>query len=295
MIEVRDVRKSYGQVRAVDGVSYEIARGETFGLLGPNGAGKTTTTHLMSGILTPDEGSVLVDGRAPTSRRVRRGIGVAPQRLALYGELSGDENVRFFGRLYGLSGRALKERARDALDFCGLVDRRHDKARTYSGGMLRRLNLACAIVHDPGVLVLDEPTVGVDPQSRNHIFEGIEALKARGRTIVYTTHYMEEAQRLCDRVAVFDCGRVLALGTVDDLIAAHGGRSLVTAELMDVPDDPSILPGTLEGTRLQFEAEDPLRRMGELMAAGVVFRSIHVDTPNLETVFLALTGRRLRD
>jgi ABC-2 type transport system ATP-binding protein len=296
MIEVRDLRKSYGSLVAVDGVTFEIRRGETFGLLGPNGAGKTTTIHLILGVLTPDSGSVSVNGGTdPTRADIRRQIGFAPQAQALYPELTGEENLAFFARLFGLSGTGLAERVRWALEFAGLTDRRRDAVKNYSGGMQRRLNLAVAVVHDPPVLLLDEPTVGVDPQSRNHIFESIEALKRLGRTIVYTTHYMEEAQRLCDRVAILDRGRVLALDTVDGLIERHGGHSVVRAELEQAPADPSGLPGRLEGTTLVIDTSRPLEEVARLAQAGITLTALRVDRPNLETVFLELTGRSLRD
>jgi ABC-2 type transport system ATP-binding protein len=219
------VRKAYGTTVAVDGLSLTVERGEVLGLLGPNGAGKSTTVNLAVGLLAPDAGSVRVGGKGdPTNPGVRRSIGVAPQALALYELLSGEENLRFFGEVYGVTGARLAERVAWSLEFVGLTDRRRDRAGTYSGGMKRRLNLAAALVHDPELILLDEPTVGVDPQSRHLIFENILALKRLGRTLIYTTHYMEEAQRLCDRVAIIDKGRLLALGSVQHLLDAHGGK-----------------------------------------------------------------------
>jgi ABC-2 type transport system ATP-binding protein len=230
-IAVRDLRKAYGDIVAVDGISFEIARGETFGLLGPNGAGKTTTISLIVGTLRPDAGSVVVDGeRDPARHSVRLRIGTAPQAIALYGDLTAEENLRFFGALYGLSGVRLRERVAWALEFSGLASRRRQRVGGYSGGMQRRLNLVAGLLHDPPVILLDEPTAGVDPQSRNHIFESIEALKKQGRTVVYTTHYMEEAQRLCDRVAIIDRGKILAVDTVDALIGQHGGAPVTRVE-----------------------------------------------------------------
>ncbi len=224
-IEVQNLRKSYGALVAVDGISFRVERGECFGLLGPNGAGKSTTIHCVVGALRPDSGEIHVDGDAdPTRPAVRLKIGVAPQAIALYDDLSAQENLEFFGKLYGLGGDVLKERVEMALEFSGLTSRRKDRVSAYSGGMQRRLNLVCGILHDPPVIFLDEPTAGVDPQSRNHLFENIEALKRLGRTIVYTTHYMEEAQRLCDRVAIVDQGKILALDTVEALLRQHGGQ-----------------------------------------------------------------------
>jgi ABC-2 type transport system ATP-binding protein len=296
MIQVTGLRKSYGPVVAVDGVSFEIRQGETFGLLGPNGAGKTTTIHLLTGLLRPDAGEIKISGTPdPTRLEARRHIGLAPQALALYDELTGQENLTFFGKLYGLSGPRLKERVAWGLTFAGLAERKAHRARTYSGGMKRRLNLACALVHEPKVLFLDEPTAGVDPQSRNYIFEGIEALAAQGHTILYTTHYMEEAQRLCDRVAIMDRGHILALDTVEGLIQQHGGQSAIEAELEGRPPDGVALPGKLDGSILRFGSDRPFDEAARLVAAGVKFATFRVERPNLEVVFLALTGRRLRD
>ncbi len=296
MIRVSGLRKSYGNLVAVDGVSFEIAPGETFGLLGPNGAGKTTTIHMLIGVLRPDGGEIEIDGaHDPMRPEVRRRIGLAPQAMSLYDDLTGEENLRFFGRLYGLSGRRLREAVGGALESAGLTDRRGDLVKTYSGGMQRRLNLAAALVHDPPVLLLDEPTVGVDPQSRNHLFDSIEALKARGRTIIYTTHYMEEAERLCDRVAIMDAGRILAIDTLAGLIRAHGGGSVVTAELEGRPAEAASLPGRLDGTTLHVDTDRPLEVIARLSADGVKFASLSVQQPNLETVFLKLTGKTLRD
>jgi ABC-2 type transport system ATP-binding protein len=222
MLRLEGVRKSYGPLVAVDGLSLAVQRGEVLGLLGPNGAGKSTTVNLAVGLLAPDAGSVTIEGLGPpTNPSVRRSIGVAPQALALYELLSGEENLRFFGEVYGLGGAPLAKRVGWALEFVGLTDRRRDRVSTYSGGMKRRLNLASALVHDPALILLDEPTVGVDPQSRHQIFANILELKRLGRTLICTTHYMEEAERLCDRVAIVDKGRLLSLGTVQELLDAH--------------------------------------------------------------------------
>ena len=281
MLTLTDVRKRYGNVTAVDGLSLAIRPGEIFGLLGPNGAGKSTTVHLAVGLLTPDEGRVTVgDDGSPTIPAVRRRIGVAPQSLAVYDQLTGRENLEFFGRLYGLAGAVLAARVRAALQFVQLEDRAGDRALAYSGGMKRRLNLAAALIHDPELILLDEPTVGVDPQSRNAIFESIEALRAEGRTIVYTTHYMEEAARLCDRVGVIDRGRLLAVDTVPALIGAHGGA-------------PTLVVARTEGEH-RVQTADPLGELNRLAAVGSV-GEFRLERPTLEQVFLHLTGRQLRD
>ena len=246
MLHVKNLRKSFGPLVAVDHVSFTVEPGQLVGLLGPNGAGKTTTVSIVAGLLRADRGDVLVAGRRlegdtdPSKRR----IGLVPQDLALYDELSARANLRFFGALYNLSGAALAVAITTALELVGLADRAADRVKTFSGGMKRRLNLAAGLLHDPDILLLDEPTVGVDPQSRNAIFENLETLKSRGKALLYTTHYMEEAERLADRIVVIDHGKVVA-------------------------------NDTLGGLRSQVGA-----------AAGPV---------TLETVFLTLTGRSLRD
>jgi ABC-2 type transport system ATP-binding protein len=289
------LRKAYAKIQAVDGVSLELVAGETFGLLGPNGAGKTTTIHMLIGALRPDDGEVTINGSTdPTRADVRRQIGVAPQVEALYDELSAAENLSFFGRLYGLSGDRLQERVSWCLGLAELTARASDRVKTYSGGMKRRLNLACALVHDPPVLLLDEPTAGVDPQSRNHLLDSIEKFARSGRTVLYTTHYMEEAERLCDRVAIMDQGKILAVDTVDELLRKHGGASMLEAELEETPEGVS-LPAPLEGNMLRFASDQPFEDANRLRNAGVQFVRFHIDRPSLESVFLNLTGRRLRD
>ncbi len=304
IVEAQGLFKSYGSNVAVDGLSFEIHQGETFGLLGPNGAGKTTTISMLVGLLKPDKGSVnLGDGKNgsaksksgnPLDPAVRQRIGVAPQSLSLYDELTAKENLEFFGQLYGLAGQRLKERVTKALAFAELEDRKKDRVGTFSGGMKRRMNIAVALIHEPEVLLLDEPTVGVDPQSRNHIFESIQRLKKDGMTILYTTHYMEEAQRLCDRVAIVDHGKLLALDTVPQLIEKHGGCSVVTCELNERPADLE-LPGSLDGNTLRFDSDKPLEQVATLTSQGIQFQTLNIAQPDLESVFLNLTGRSLRD
>lgn len=285
MLRLNQLRKSFGAVAAVDSVSLEIRRGEVFGLLGPNGAGKSTTIGMAVGLLAPDSGSVELEGVGPpTDPKVRAHIGVAPQALAVYDDLTGEENLRFFGRLYGLRASVLRERVAAVLDMVGLSARSADRVGTYSGGMKRRLNLAAALVHDPPLLLLDEPTAGVDPQSRNNILDLVRELASRGRSIGYTTHYMEEADRLCDRVAIIDRGRILALGTVHELIERHGGKSLITVTRENGEDQ-------------RIETADPLPDITRLLAPGSSesVRAVRIDRPDLESVFLSLTGRSLRD
>ena len=281
MLNLRDVRKSFGTIVAVDGLSLSVRKGEVLGLLGPNGAGKSTSVSLAVGLLVPESGTVTIEGHGnPAEPGVRQAIGVAPQALAVYDLLTGEENLRFFGEVYGLAGARLDERVKWCLDFVGLADRKGDRAGGYSGGMKRRLNLAAAVLHEPELLLLDEPTVGVDPQSRNRIFESIEALHRDGRTIIYTTHYMEEAERLCDRIAIVDAGKLLALGTLAELIAAHGG--------------PPTLVVTTNGSAQRLQTPDPLTTLNAIAASSQI-DAFQMERPTLEQVFLRLTGRSLRD
>ena len=284
MLVFDHVSKCFGDLRAVDDLSFELEAGEVFGLLGPNGAGKTTAINMAVGLLEPDEGVVRFADEAfdrnPRDAENRRSLGLAPQSIALYEQISGADNLRFFGRLHGLRGTDLEERVAACLDFADLTDVGKKVVSKYSGGMQRRLNLAVAIIHDPELVLLDEPTVGVDPQSRNAIFERVEQLRDGGKQVVYTTHYMEEAQRLCDRVAIIDHGRLMALDTVPALIAAHGG-----------PGNLEVRTGDGES---RHETTDPLATLAELQARQTVDHFQYLP-PDLETVFLNLTGRALRD
>ncbi len=283
LLSLRGVTKRYGPLTAVDDFSLEVRRGEIFGLLGPNGAGKTTLIHCTTGLIEPDAGSVEVHVDAsgnPRQAEVRARMGIAPQSLSIYEVLTAEENLALFGKLYSLRGKRLEERIGWTLDFVGLANRRRDLAKNFSGGMKRRLNLAVALVHDPAIILLDEPTVGVDPQSRNLIFENILTLKREGRTIVYTTHYMEEAQRLCDRVGIMDHGRLLALDTVPGLIAAQGRHPRLVVER--------------GGKEIEMFVADPLAELNRLSAEAPIER-FRLEEPTLEQVFLNLTGRTLRD
>lgn len=280
MIRIDSAYKRFGATKALDGLSLHVRQGEIFGLLGPNGAGKSTTMALLCGLLAADAGQVTVLGGDPADPALRARIGLAPQALALYGQLSGRENLAFFGRLYGLHGKLLAQRVDAALEFVRLAERQHDRAGGYSGGMQRRLNLAAAILHEPDLVLLDEPTAGVDPQSRNALFDSVLGLRQRGCTVVYTTHYMEEVERLCDRVAIVDHGRVLAVDSIPGLLRAHGG--------------PPRLRVEREGGALLLETDDPLAALNRIAAEGPV-QGFQVERPRLEQVFLHLTGRQLRD
>ena len=305
----RDLRKSYGELRAVDGVSFSVAQGETYGLLGPNGAGKTTTISMIVGILARDAGEVIVDGEplTPSRVKVKSRIGYVPQELALYPDLNGRENLRFFARLYGLTGQQVNRRTDQALEIVGLADRAGDLVKEYSGGMKRRLNIAAGLLHDPKLLVLDEPTAGVDPQSRNAILESVERLAGEGIAVLYTTHYMEEAERLCDRVGIIDLGQLRAEGTRRELVSLIGERDRVSldaaGDLARAQAAAAAVPGvqTAEAGdgRIELLVEEASTALPSILTAvsgtGVTVRSVTVSEPNLEAVFLHLTGKALRD
>ncbi len=296
MLQVQGLFKSFDEIRAVNGLDFEVRRGEIFGLLGPNGAGKSTTIHMLTGLIRPDRGSIryenLPDINSPITRK---SLGVAPQALALYDDLTGEENLSFFGSMYDIPRSAIGSRVAEALELVGLTDRKTDRVVGYSGGMKRRLNLACAMVHRPSFLLFDEPTAGVDPQSRNLIMEKILSLKNDKATVIYTTHYMEEAERLCDRVAIVDHGKMLDCDTPSALIARHGGGTMVTIELDKIPDQNMKLPAEIDGSTLVFVTSDPFEEIHRLRTDGLQMRSVVIDRPNLERVFLNLTGRKLRD
>lgn len=296
MISIKNLQKSFGNIKAVDSLSFKIPKGETFGLLGPNGAGKTTTINMIVGVLKPDSGTIQLNGETdPTQKEIRRQIGNTPQALAIYEELTAEENLIFFGKLYNLKGAKLKERVKYCLDLVGLTKRKNDFVKTYSGGMKRRLNLASAIIHEPQIILFDEPTVGVDPQSRNFIFENIEKMKSEGKTIIYTTHYMEEAERLCDRVAIIDQGKILDLDSVNNLIDTHGGKSSVIAELSSSQNLNDLPKHEIKDNKIVIETDNPIETIKELSSHNITYKSIHIKKSDLEKVFLNLTGRGLRD
>jgi len=309
VLECVGLRKRFGAVEAVKGVGFHIDPGETYGLLGPNGAGKTTTISIACGLLEPDAGSVAVAGRPLTTGSVaaKGAIGFVPQEIALYPDLTARENLAFFGRLYGLSRGETRARARQVLDVIGLADRADDQAKTYSGGMRRRLNIGLALLHRPQLLVLDEPTVGVDPQSRNAILESVEELAGEGLAVLYTTHYMEEAERLCDRVGIIDAGEIKAEGTQAELVALVGQHDRVRLEGAGDPAAAVEACGRLTAVRaasvrdggIELIVERARTMLPELLqtaaAAGLSVHGVDVDEPNLEAVFLHLTGKALRD
>jgi ABC-2 type transport system ATP-binding protein len=306
-LEVRDLRKHYGETTALDGVSFTVAEGEIFGLLGPNGAGKTTLLSILSCLLEPSGGEARLLGR-PISlddRQLRRWIGIVPQELAVYGELTARENLAFFGELYGLSGPALERRVDLVLAAAGLEERAGDRVETFSGGMKRRLNLGAGLVHEPRLLLLDEPTAGVDPQSRNHLFEEIRGINRAGVTVIYTSHYMEEVQALCTRIGIMDHGRLVACDTLNGLLRLIPGVIRLRAGRLTPAVRNRITQ--LPGVHLQDRNHDTLELacddvkatlfpvvslLNEHQAAPT---TLEIEEPNLERVFLALTGRELRD
>ncbi|WP_435019931.1 ATP-binding cassette domain-containing protein [Tundrisphaera sp. TA3] len=311
MLEVRGLRKRFGGAVALSDISFRVAAGEAVALLGPNGAGKTTTASIVCGLLRPDAGEVLFEGRPtrPRAEPLKRNLGLVPQELALVEELTARANLRFFGALQGLGGEPLRSAIARCLDLVGLATRADDPVRAFSGGMKRRLNLAAALIHDPRLIVLDEPTVGVDPQSRNAIFDGLEALKAEGKALLYATHYMEEAERLCDRAVIIDHGRVVADGDLGTLRGALPAATRLSLTLGDgghaaEPDlgpirlIPGVLAAGRDGDRVVVDLVDlrPAPRvLDALLAGGAEITHLASERPDLQTIFLDLTGRGLRD
>ncbi len=311
MLQIRGLRKAFGSLQAVDGVSFEIGAGQIVGVLGPNGAGKTTTVSLIAGLLPLDGGDVLIEGSVlrGDSDPAKRKLGLVPQELALYDELSARENLRFFGGLQGVTGPVLDRAIASTLLLVGLQDRASHRVGSFSGGMKRRLNLAAGLLHDPQILLLDEPTVGVDPQSRNAIFDNLETLKKQGKALLYTTHYMEEAQRLCDRIVIIDQGKVVAQDTLRGLYRSLPAQNQLTVEfaapladgpwLAEVRALAGVTSVTTSGERLNVGMSDlssgaPLV-LGWLSEHGHHYQHVHSERGDLEAVFLALTGKTLRD
>ena len=308
-IEVRDLTKAFGDVVAVGGISFEVQRGEVFSLLGPNGAGKSTAISIISGLLKPDSGDASVMGHSilKESMAARRCLGVVPQELALYNDMSARENLVFWGRMYGLSGKDLERRVDEMLAAVGLVERQKGRVATFSGGMKRRVNIAAALLHTPAVVIMDEPTVGIDPQSRRHILDHVKELNRQGMSILYTTHYMEEAEELSNRIAIMDKGRIIACGTRDELVRRVGEQARIELAVTGEPGIAAEVTRTVAGVTkatveegrvavLAADAEAVVPRLFERAAqAGFHISSVDIREPNLETVFLSLTGRALRD
>jgi ABC-2 type transport system ATP-binding protein len=307
LIEVKDLQKSYGDLVAVNRVSFTTSAGTIFGLLGPNGAGKSTIISCLSGLLKPTAGSVKVGGfdLSVDAIKAKKSLGIVPQELAIYEDLSARENLAFWGAAYGLKGDKLNQRVEHVINRIGLADRAGDLPKEYSGGMKRRLNFGCGLVHEPGILLLDEPTVGVDPQSREHLFELVREEKAKGTCVLYTTHYMEEAEKLCDELAIIDHGKIIASGTLDELRAEFGGNDII--QLSGSFDTPMVeqavseLNGevlSLDTNALLMAISDGARNLPVILqrisATGADIHDTRLSEPNLESLFLKLTGKDLR-
>jgi ABC-2 type transport system ATP-binding protein len=309
MLKVENLYKNYGNIRAVDGISFEVKRGEVFGLLGPNGAGKSTTISIISTLVPPTRGEIIFEGESilKNPKNIRQKLGVVPQDIALYPTLSGYENLRFWGNLYGLKGQELKQRINETADIIGLHERLKDKVEKYSGGMKRRLNIGAALLHMPDLLIMDEPTVGIDPQSRSHILDTVLKLNDRGITIIYTTHYMEEAENLCSRICIMDEGKIIASGTQQELVELVKEKTQINIKLDSINDSildsfkniPGIIDAKIDEDIIILYGEN-----GDILLAQIIakvsehknrIQSIDVKKPNLEAVFLHLTGKALRD
>lgn len=309
IVKVNNLVKRFGDRIAVDNLSMSIEEGEIFGLLGPNGAGKTTTINSLIGMTKNDGGSIEIFGVdfKNNENKVKKQIGVVPQDIALYDELSAYENVCYFGRLYGLSGTKLKEAANEALEFVGLLDRRKESPKKFSGGMRRRINIACGIVHHPKLIIMDEPTVGIDPQSRNHILESIKKLNKAGSTIIYTSHYMEEVEDICTKILIIDHGKVIAKGTKAELKALVAVNDKINLELSTINYTivekikglDGIIDCMVDGSKLKIiskKQSSVLNKVINIVSEyDTEILTLNVEKPSLETVFLTLTGKTLRD
>lgn len=308
-IQVQGLTKAFGSLQAVQGVSFDVQAGEIFSLLGPNGAGKTTTISMLSTLLRPDQGDALVMGHSILSDAmgVKSVLGVVPQEIALYEDLSARENLDFWGKMYGLRGAALKSRVDELLEIIELTDRASGRVGKFSGGMKRRVNIAVALLHKPQVIYMDEPTVGIDPQSRRNILDSVVALKNQGMTVLYTTHYMEEAEELSDHIAIMDHGKLIALGSQSELVKTVGQMSRIDLTLNG--ENERLLPAwkAIPGVNEISKEEDHLivlvedsnqvlpRLFDATLSLGLRIQSVNIQEPNLESVFLHLTGRALRD
>lgn len=308
-IIVSDLYKHFGEIKAVDGISFSVQKGEIFSLLGPNGAGKSTTLSILSCLQKPNQGEASIMGNSVlrNSQAVKSLIGVVPQDVALYEDLSARENLNFWGKMYGLKGQTLGSRVDEVLALIGLEDRQKDRVGKFSGGMKRRLNIGVAFLHHPDVIIMDEPTVGIDPQSRRHILDGVKSMNSEGVTVLYTTHYMEEAQELSDHIAIMDYGKIIASGTHEELVKIVGEQDRIDVGLSGPDGSIAEKWNELEGvsqvtvneesvTILADDSNLALPRIFEVASmAGVRINSVEIQEPNLETVFLHLTGRGLRD
>jgi ABC-2 type transport system ATP-binding protein len=309
MLQIQELKKRYGDREVVKGISFEVQKGESFGLLGPNGAGKSTTISMICGLIKSDGGDVVVDGVSikenPTQAKQK--IGVVPQDIALYPTMSARENLLFWGKMYGLTGKQAKQRAEEVLNIVGLTDRAKEKVESFSGGMKRRINIGAALMHQPELLIMDEPTVGIDPQSRNHILQTVKKLNESGMTVIYTSHYMEEVEFLCNRIAIMDHGQLIAMGTKNELCNRLVGGTAIQLTLDKITEPllsalkalPGIHSVTADQGRVTLLTSESRQSLGDAVSQvireGAQIVSVDVQEANLETVFLQLTGRILRD
>lgn len=309
LIEIKDLTKKFGEMVAVNNVSLDINEGEVYGLLGPNGAGKSTLISMITTLLVPESGDIKMNGYDLKKQQIqaKKLLGLVPQEIALYPTLTAKENLLFWGRMYGLGGKLLKDRVDEALEIAGLKDRAKERIEKYSGGMKRRINIAAALLHRPKVLIMDEPTVGIDPQSRNHILETVLKLNKEGMTVIYTTHYMEEVEFLCSRIAIMDHGKVIAIGTKEELRKLIGDMDVINIDASNIDNRISDMLKDIKGVdSIQLEesslriisedADTVLAKVISILDAGKCkIHSLNVAQTNLESVFLHLTGRALRD
>jgi ABC-2 type transport system ATP-binding protein len=304
VLEVNQLTKKYEGKLALEGISFQVKAGSCFGLLGPNGAGKSTTMKIITGILEANGGTAHVLGMESSQHAdaIRRQVGYVPQEITLYDKISAYQNLVFFGEMYGVKGNALKQKITEVLEQVGLTDRAHDPVRTFSGGMKRRINIAASLLHSPKLVILDEPTVGIDPQSRNHIFEMIRSLKRQGVTIVYSTHYMEEVEALCDEIAIIDHGKVVVQGSLQQLLDQYADHAIYL-EAVELTDHPGHLAASSKayprGHGWVIETDNALATIQAAsqmcLERGYTVKSLEMIRPSLETVFLSLTGTTLRD
>ncbi|WP_059173936.1 ABC transporter ATP-binding protein [Bacillus sp. FJAT-27445] len=308
MLSVSGLRKSFKDFEAVRGITFTVRKGEAFGLLGPNGAGKSTAINMMTGLFPPTAGKIVISGIDMLSnpKKAQALIGIVPQEIALYQTMSAKDNLYFWGRMYGLSGRLLEQRVAETMDMIGLADRAKDKIETFSGGMKRRVNIGAAILHRPELLIMDEPTVGIDPQSRAHILETVKRLNGEGMTVIYTSHYMEEVEFLCERIGIMDHGKLIASGTIAELRETIGDRSRMVFSITGGLQDTGFLAGIMPEEDIQFTGgqltvfhKEPQTVLSGLVQriteTGAQIGGVEIIEPNLESVFLHLTGRSLRD
>lgn len=307
IIELKNLEKAYDKNTVVNKINLTINQGIIYGLLGPNGAGKSTIISMITGLVMPNGGEIIYEENQKKISKWKKNIGLVPQDFALYWDLTAEENVSFFCSLYGFKGIDLKNRVTKALEFVGLLDVRKKRASAFSGGMKRRLNIACAISHSPKLIIMDEPTVGIDPQSRNHILESVKKLKESGATIIYTSHYMEEVEEICDTIAIMDHGNVIAEGTSESLKAAHGSKNKYLIELNEdaykaqdlIKDINGVYKVKAQGHILTCYYEGNEKIIEDLVTTitkeHIIINNINKEVPSLETVFLELTGKSLRD